>query len=51
MHPLKYASCIHYETYGGARIDLFHTPGSDLLLVIPGDIFKRDLSNLQNDLP
>lgn len=51
MHPMKYASCIHYTTYGGARVDLFHTPGSDLLLVIPGGIFKRDLSNLQNDLP
>lgn len=51
MHPLKYASCIHYTTYGGARVDLFHTPGSDLLLVIPGGIFKRDLSNLQNNLP
>ena len=51
MHPLKYASCIHYEDYGRARVDLFHTPGSDLLLVIPGGIFKRDLSNLQNDLP
>ena len=50
-HPLKYASCIHYEDYGRARVDLFHTPGSDLLLVIPGGIFKRDLSNLQNDLP
>ena len=48
---LKYASCIHYEDYGRARVDLFHTPGSDLLLVIPGGIFKRDLSNLQNDLP
>ena len=51
MHPMKYASCIHYTTYGGARVDLFHTPGSDLLLVIPGGIFKRDLSNLQNNLP
>ena len=50
-HPLKYASCIHYTTYGGARVDLFHTPGSDLLLVIPEGIFKRDLSNLQNNLP
>lgn len=26
MHPLKYASCIHYTTYGGARVDLFHPP-------------------------
>ena len=47
-HLLYYKDCVYYTAYGGCRVDLFYTPPTVALLLVPGGAFKR-ISNLKNN--